>query len=254
MSRERFTQITCSLRFDDKPSREARVATNKMAHVQELFDLWSKALRENYLPYEFLCVDEQLFLFKGRCGFKQYIPTKPRSKYGLKLFLLCCCRTSYCCNIQLYTGKAPGGAAEKNQGQRVVLDLVEYLGNQSGRNVTTDNFFTSLMLGEALLKKNISLVGTMRKNRKEIPSAFLPSKSRTAFSSYFGHKPDFTLVSYVLKKGKAVVLLSSMCFSQEVDEESQEEKPEIVTHYNRTKAGVDTGSADWKLQCSSENL
>ncbi|GAU97127.1 hypothetical protein RvY_08480 [Ramazzottius varieornatus] len=185
-----------------------------MAHVQELFDLWSKALRENYLPYEFLCVDEQFFPFKGRCGFKQYIPTKPRSKYGLKLFLLCCCRTSYCCKIQLYTGEAPGGAAEKNQGQRVVLDLVEYLGNQSGRNVTTDNFFTSLTLGEALLKKKISLVGTMRKNRKEIPSAFLPSKSRAAFSSYFGHKPDFTLVSYVPKKRKAVVLLSSMHFSQ----------------------------------------
>ncbi|GAU91859.1 hypothetical protein RvY_04037 [Ramazzottius varieornatus] len=118
------------------------------------------------------------------------------------------------CNIQLYIGKAPGGAAEKNQGQRVVLDLVEYLGNQSGRNVTTGNFFTSLTLGEALLKKNISLVGTMRKNRKDIPSVFLPSKSRAAFSSYVGHKPDFTLVSYVPKKGKAVVLLSSMHFSQ----------------------------------------
>ncbi|GAV00940.1 hypothetical protein RvY_11722 [Ramazzottius varieornatus] len=79
----------------------------------------------------------------------------------------------------------------------------------------------------------------MRKNRKEIPSAFLPSKSRAAFSSYFGHKPDFTLVSYAPKKGKAVVLLSSRHFSQEADEESPEEKPEIVTHYNRTKAEVD---------------
>ncbi|GAU91706.1 hypothetical protein RvY_03912 [Ramazzottius varieornatus] len=249
-----YGEITCSLRFDDKPSREARVATNKMAHVQELFDLWSQALRDNYLPYEFLCVDEQLFPFTERCDFKQYIPTKPRSKCGLKLLLLRCCRPSYCCNIQLYTGKAPGGVAEKNQGQRVVLDLVEYLGNKSGRNLTTDNFFTSMALGEALLKKNISLVGTMRKNREEIPSAFLPSKSRAAFSSYFGHTPDFTLVSFVPKKVKAAVLLSSMHLSQQVaneysrhgllhrdvDEETEEEKPEIFAHYNRKKAGVDT--------------
>ncbi|GAV09981.1 hypothetical protein RvY_19465 [Ramazzottius varieornatus] len=210
MSRKRFAQITCSLRFDDKSTREKRVELDKMTHVREFFEMWSLSLRTNYLPYESACVDEQLFPFKGRCGFKQYIPTKPRSKYGLKLFLLCCCRTSYCCNIQLYTGKPVGGKPEKNQGKRVVLDLVDYLGDDSGRNVTTDNFFTSLALGEALLKKNISLIGAIRKSRPEIPSAFLPSKYREVHSSLFGHTSDFTLVSYVPKKGKAVTLLSSM--------------------------------------------
>ncbi|GAV10041.1 hypothetical protein RvY_19539 [Ramazzottius varieornatus] len=210
MSRKRFAQITCSLRFDDKSTREKRVELDKMTHVREFFEMWSLSLRTNYLPYESACVDEQLFPFKGRCGFKQYIPTKPRSKYGLKLFLLCCCRTSYCCNIQLYTGKPVGGKPEKNQGKRVVLDLVDYLGDDSGRNVTTDNFFTSLALGEALLKKNISLIGTIRKSRPEIPSAFLPSKYSEVHSSLFGHTSDFTLVSYVPKKGKAVTLLSSM--------------------------------------------
>ncbi|GAV10037.1 hypothetical protein RvY_19532, partial [Ramazzottius varieornatus] len=211
-----------------------------MTHVREFFKMWSLSLRTNYLPYESACVDEQVFPFKGRCGFKQYIPTKPRSKYGLKLFLLCCCRTSYCCNIQLYTEKPVGGKPEKNQGKRVVLDLVDYLGDDSGRNVTTDNFFTSLALGEALLKKNISLIGTIRKSRPEIPSAFLPSKYREVHSSLFGHTSDFTLVSYVPKKGKAVTLLSSMHLDADIDESSKEEKPEIVMEYNRTKAGVDT--------------
>lgn len=132
MSRNRFNQITCNLRFDDKPTREGRMKLDKMAHIRDLFEMWSESLRSSYVPYESMCVDEQLHPFKGRCGFKQYIPTKPRSKYGLKLFLLCCCRTSYCCNIQLYTGKSIGGKPEKNQGQRVVLDLVDYLGTSSG--------------------------------------------------------------------------------------------------------------------------
>ncbi|GAU87259.1 hypothetical protein RvY_00139 [Ramazzottius varieornatus] len=113
-------------------------------------------------------------------------------------------------------------------------------GDDSGRNVTTDNFFTSLALGEALLKKNISLIGTIRKSRPEIPSAFLPSKYREVHSSLFGHTSDFTLVSYVPKKGKAVTLLSSMHLDADIDESSKEEKPEIVMEYNRTKAGVDT--------------
>ncbi|GAV05030.1 hypothetical protein RvY_15218 [Ramazzottius varieornatus] len=50
----------------------------------------------------------------------------------------------------------------------------------------------------------------MRKNKPEIPSAFLPSKLREVFSSQFGYTSGFTLVSYVPKNGKAVILLSSM--------------------------------------------
>ncbi|GAU89258.1 hypothetical protein RvY_01828 [Ramazzottius varieornatus] len=134
----------------------------------------------------------------------------------------------------LYFGKLVGGKAEKNQGQRVVLDLGEYLGNNSGRNVTTDNLFTSLSLGETLLKKKISL-----ERISQIPSAFLPSKNREVLPSLFGHTSDVTLVSYVPKKSKAVILLGSMHRDAEIDEQSKEEKPEIVAEYNRTKAGVD---------------
>ncbi|GAV01508.1 hypothetical protein RvY_12212 [Ramazzottius varieornatus] len=86
----------------------------------------------------------------------------------------------------------------------------QYLGDSSGRNGTTDNFFTSLSLDEALLKKKIFLIGTMRKNKSEIPSAFLPSKNREVLSSLFGQASDFTLVSYVPKESKAVILLSSI--------------------------------------------
>jgi len=39
-------------------------------------------------PYEKLCIDESLLLFKGRCYFKQYIPSK-RSRFGIKSFVLC---------------------------------------------------------------------------------------------------------------------------------------------------------------------
>ncbi|GAU94628.1 hypothetical protein RvY_06363-1 [Ramazzottius varieornatus] len=80
---ERFAQVTCSLRFNENRARNERLKTDKMAHVREVFDLWSDRLRSSSFPYQHMCVDEQLFPFKGRCGFKQYIPTKPRSYYDL---------------------------------------------------------------------------------------------------------------------------------------------------------------------------
>ncbi|XP_055355335.1 uncharacterized protein LOC129600779 [Paramacrobiotus metropolitanus] len=210
MSRNRFSEISSALRFDNKKSRYLRELTDKLAHIRELFELWVPTLRNSYLPGPYLTIDEQLYSFHGHRKFKQYIPKKP-SKYGLKNSILADSASKYCCNIQVYTGKSPGVPPERNQGRRVVLDLVQYLGVDSGRNVTTDNFFTDLELGKSflLLKRNITLVGTMRKNKPEIPAAFLPSRESAEFSSLFGFTKEAALVSYVPKIGKAVILLST---------------------------------------------
>lgn len=48
----------------------------------------------------------------------------------------------------------------------MVLDLVSKF---HGRNVTTDNFFTSRNLALKLLQHKITLVGTVRKNKRFLP-------------------------------------------------------------------------------------
>ena len=76
-------------------------------------------------------------------------------------------------------------------------------------------------------------------------------RSREEFSSstcIFGFQQDFTIVSYVPKRGKAVVLLSSSHHSLEIDTEPPF-KPEIITDYNQCKAGVDT--LDQNVRCYS---
>ena len=50
----------------------------------------------------------------------------------------------------------------------------------TGRGVTADNFFTSCELATFLLSKNITVVGTLRKNKPEIPALFLSGKQRMA--------------------------------------------------------------------------
>ncbi|KAK5887853.1 hypothetical protein CesoFtcFv8_016414 [Champsocephalus esox] len=104
--------------------------------------MWTERLPYLYEPGPEVTVDEQLVPFRGRCGFKQYMPSKP-AKYGIKSWVACDARSSYAWNMQVSTGKASAGAPpEKNQGMRVVLDLTR--GLRGGRNVTCDNFFTSV--------------------------------------------------------------------------------------------------------------
>lgn len=62
------------------------------------------------------------------------------------------------------------------------------------------NFFTSLHLGRTLLGRNLTVTGTIRKNKGEIPQELLPNPNRREQSSLFAFREDATMVSYVPKK------------------------------------------------------
>jgi len=80
------------------------------------------------------------------------------------------------------------------------------------------------------------MVGTLKKNKREIPPEFKSAKEPD--TSIFGFDQTKTLVSYTPKKNKCVLLLSTMHYNAAVNEESK--KPEMVHFYNSTKGGTDT--------------
>lgn len=145
----------------------------------------------------------------------------------------------YVYNFEIYVGAQPEGPFQKsNKVNDVVHRVLDPL-YDLGCNVTMDNYFTNLPLAKELLQKKITIVGTMKANRPEIPKEFKASKSRTSKSSVFGFQKDVTLVSYVPKRNKAVTLLSTMHYDAAIDPDTKEDRnPEIVTFYNRTKCGV----------------
>ncbi|KAF4514001.1 UNVERIFIED_CONTAM: hypothetical protein B566_EDAN018653, partial [Ephemera danica] len=67
---------------------------------------------------------------------------------------------------------------------------------------------------------------------------FGPNRQRPEGSSLFGFRNDSTLVSYVPKPGRAVILLSTFHHNDNIIESTN--KPEIIHFYNETKGGVDT--------------
>lgn len=236
MSRERFKTLLQCIRFDDLQTRDERRKTDRMAAIRECFEIFVKNCKSRYVPNVEVTVDEQLYPWRGRVKhLKVYIPSK-LAKYGLKFWVAADAQNSYCINLQLYTGKI-GVAPERRQGARVVFDLCSHLLG-SGRNITTDNLFTDLQLAKDLLQEKTTLVGTMRKSKREVPLELLPTRKREVLSTKFVFAENITLCSYVPKKNKAVILLSSMHHDAEISAE-EHKKPQIILDYNSTKGGVD---------------
>lgn len=235
MSRNRFSNIRRHLRFDDKNTRSARRDRDKFAPFRDVWETINKNLLKHYIPGKTLTIDEQLVPFRGRVSFLQYIPSKP-DKYGMKIFWICDSSNSYPLKGIPYLGQE-GANRGKNLGQRIVEELCIPF-ERSNRIITFDNFFTSFELAQNLLKSGLMSVGTLRKNKTYIPPAFLPHRHREVESNIFGFRKHITLVSYVPKRNRAVLLLSTLHHTGEIDVNNKN-KSEINLFYNSTKGGVD---------------
>ena len=237
MGRNRNRTILSALRFDDKTTREARKQDDRMAPFRLVSDLFAAACKKHFNPGKNLTVDERMVPYRGRVKFRVYISNKP-DKYGMKLWMLVDSANYYVLNFQPYLGKI-GDKSEKELGKRVVKDLTCYLGH--GYHITCDNFFTSARLAQDLLaEQNKTLLGTIRSNRKEVPDQLRPKKDREVLSSSHRFCEHMTLCSYVPKKNKAVILLSTLHTSGEIPEENNpQKKPQMILDYNETKCGVD---------------
>lgn len=239
MSLRRFVFIINHLRFDDSSTREERQSLDKLAPFRKLFEDFIANCQSNYTPFENLTIDEELVAFRGRCKFRQYLPSKP-AKYGIKIFALVDAKTYYSLNLEIYLGEQPQGPYKVSNKPHDVVDRLVTPISQSGRNITMDNWFTSYQTFHHLLNHHkLTAVGTMKRNKTCIPEKFR-SGNREEYSSLFGFQLNLTLVSYVPKPRKNVFMLSSLHHDNQIDVETGvKQKPAMVTFYNKTKSGVD---------------
>ena len=89
------------IRFDDAEKRRAHRSPDKLQPMRSLFEEWNDSLANGYIPGCNLTVDEQLLTCRGRCPFRQYIPSKP-GMYGIKIWTICDSATSYVLKMDIY--------------------------------------------------------------------------------------------------------------------------------------------------------
>lgn len=185
----RYKRFTSVARFDFILSwwqrHSYRRRNDPFPPIQELWDVFTRNYRSNCSPESYVTVDEQLLAFRGRCPFMMYIPNKP-SKYGNIIEMACGTNTSYMINRIPYIGKKTqtGGLPISEYFVKEVTTSI----HGTKRNVKTDNWFTSVQLGEDLLRfpYNLTLLGTIGLKRKGIPTKILTNrKERMINSSIF---------------------------------------------------------------------
>ncbi|KAK0064740.1 piggyBac transposable element-derived protein 4 [Biomphalaria pfeifferi] len=108
------------------------------------------------------------------------------------------------------------------------------------RNCTFDYWFTSINTARKLYDDHaVTMVGTMKENKAEIPPSFVELRGREN-SAMFAFSGVLTLLSCCppKPKKKIVMLLSTM--HRRGDTTETVRLPDMVQFYNETKCGVDT--------------
>ncbi|KAF2898527.1 hypothetical protein ILUMI_07647 [Ignelater luminosus] len=165
MSRSRFTTISQCLRFDNAETRRRNRDPDKLLPIRAFLELWRPALQDSYIPLTSSCILSVIWV-------------------------ACDSQTSFVYNCQIYIAET-GDQRKRNQSKRVVLDMTKGL-ETSGRS-----FFTSLDLAREM-EKNLTLLGTIRKTKQELPQELVTRRGRDVYSTKFGYHQSHLVKELVI--------------------------------------------------------
>ena len=114
--------------------------------------------------------------------FSQYMASKP-DKFWKKYWLAGDKKSKYRLNGFPYVGKNELLSANERVSDRVLMQLLR-LSLCKGSNVTTVSYSYSLKLANQLKEKQTSLLGTMKKIRREVPLPLRKMKKSFILASF----------------------------------------------------------------------
>lgn len=242
MPRDEFNQVWRYLHIQDNtvPNND-----DKLWKVRWYLDHLYRRFEQVYVPPEGVyTVDESMVKFKGRLGFRQYMPAKP-TKWGVKIWSLCESTTGYMSRFQVYTGR-DHGRMEHGLSHRVVTDLMNGLDGGSGATVFMDNYYTSVPLLEELKAGGVNACGTVRSNRRGLPPTLLPRRVALARHEY--KLAQFNEITFgIWQDTKPVCVLSNFhsplevghCLRRVDGRRQLVETPIALADYQKFMKGVD---------------
>lgn len=218
--------------------------------MRDFFEIFNENCSKMMNPPEYLSIDETLYPSRGRISFKNYNPSKP-ARYGLLFQSLNSVEWAYTHSIIVSAGKPQNGTGEYyiNNVPDKVKALVRNTQRSvklTGRNISTDRYYTSIPVADWLLSQKITTLGTLQKNRVGLPKEVVSLSNRETYSYelYWDFPAGIlNLHSYAVvnksKGSKNVLLLSTMDHILGTTKQDKGKRPAAIELYNFTKGGTD---------------
>ena len=231
----------------DKETRAERRHMDRFTAPTNIFESFSDNCTTLRIPSEYLAIDEKLYAYRGMVKLKQYNPNK-HAIYGLFYRSI-----SDSVILQTYFTLTCAGKPEIEGSEFCVTSTDEYsvyLVNKlsshvdiTERNVSVDRYFTSVTIAHYLKEEKMTLVATMRTNRKGIPKELVEMQNcdDKDIKFVYVNEDDMILKSHVVKEksGKRNILLFSTMHDDVRCSRHERKKPNTICFYDKTKSGVD---------------
>ena len=145
ISLQRFRFIHYCITFDDRLTFQECPKVDKLVAVRDSFSAFVENWKLCYPMGQNITMDKMLPGFRGKWGFRQYIPSKP-SIYGIRIFAMVDSKVFYTGNLEIYANKQPEGLyLISNEPADISRRLAESI-YSSRRNITAGNWFTDMNL------------------------------------------------------------------------------------------------------------
>ena len=121
MARHRFLALLSYLHFVNKDEEDDN---DRLKKIRPILYIVVSNCKSVFVPHRSISVDESLFNFRGRLGFKVYCQKK-RARFGIKIYELCSSESrsaGYTPNFKVYTGQDKVG--DDSASTRAVLDII----------------------------------------------------------------------------------------------------------------------------------
>jgi hypothetical protein len=236
MPRNRFQFIMQSLHF--AADNEENI-NDKIWKIRKVFDMLNESFRTSYNLEREISIDESMMLWKGHHSLVRYVPSKA-SRWGFKFFCLAEASSGYISNMCIDAGSNTLSTDDTYEmllkpGKVVLHLMAPFLGN--GHLLGLDNYYTDIALFQVLHQNRTDAVGTLRANRRNIPSDIKEKrwKKKDKGKMIVRHLDDFLLLNWMDKK--EVRIVSTVGSAEKRSDIG--DKPQVVLLYNSVMPGVD---------------
>ncbi|KAK9687125.1 Transposase IS4 [Popillia japonica] len=147
----------------------------------------------------------------------------------------------YTWNVKVYVGRDLTGDPTQMASQNVTLNLIQDLLGD-GRTLYVDNFYTSVPLAYQLLEQKTHLVGTLRFNRKYIPTEVKHARLRNGDIIAKESQEGVTILKWSDKRNVPVLsacLLGTETVVIKSKQQTETTKPKCIADYDTGKSPVD---------------